>query len=293
MKRDPLLFLIVALVGAATISLVTAFVIGIHPFAEARWGFHTPVRICSELISDAQLRGAVVGGLTLTAIVIHTTLAAAAWRRSARKVQELTSVLEALPHVESSGRLLQILAATGARAHTTVVDSREVFAFTAGQQKPRIYLSRAAIESLDNDELEAVIRHEQHHRQAGDPLRTQALIALRAALGYLPATRRLVRAYLHQAEYAADDAALRNVQPQTLLKAFVKLAEASTPSAAIAGYTDFAEARIVRLTSHREPEAPEWASLLGAFTASLVLLVSLPLFSLALTEFHPISALLP
>lgn len=292
MRRDPLLLLIVALAAAATVSLVAAFIVGVHPFAEARCGFHTPARICSELVSDAQLRGAVAGGLTLAAIVIHATLAAVAWRRSARKVEELTSVLEALPRFEPSGRLRQTLAATGTRAHTTVVDSSEVFAFTAGQQEPRIYLSRAAIESLDSDELEAVIRHEEHHRQAGDPFRTQALIALRAALGYLPATRRLVRTYLRQAEFAADDAALRNVPARTLLSAFVKLAGASVPAGAVAGYTDFASARVARLTA-RKPVLTEWPGLFVSVAASLLVLASIPLLSLALTEIHTFSALLP
>lgn len=292
MGRDALLSLILTLAGVATASLVAAFVIGIHPFAEAKWGFDTPALFGSKLVGDAQLRGTLVGGITLSAIFIHVSLAVAAWRRSARKVEELTSVLEALPAVEPSGRLAQILATTGTRPHTTVVDSGEAFAFTAGHEEPRIYLSRAAIETLDDDELEAVLRHEEHHRRAGDPLRMQALLTLKAALGYLPATRRLVRAYLHQAEYAADDAALRSVPPRTLLRAFVKLAEATAPSGAVAGYTDFASARIARLTSSGEPADTERLGLLASFAASLFVLVTVPLLSLALTEVHALSALL-
>lgn len=293
MRRDALLYLIATLVGAAAVSLVAAFIIGIHPFAEATWGFHTPARFCSELVADAQLRGAVAGGLTMTAIVVHVALGAAAWRRSVMKVEELTSLLEALPRIEPTGALAQALATTGTQSNTTIVDSSEAFVFTAGHREPRIYMSQTAVDTLNDEELEAVLRHEEHHRAAGDPLRTQVMLALKSALGYLPATRRLVRAYLHQAEFAADDAALRSVRPQTLLSAFVKLAESSAPSAAVAGYTDFAEARITRLTSHRDPAIAEWTSLLAAFTASLVLLVSLPLLSLALTELHPISSLLP
>ncbi len=293
MRRAALTYLLIALAGAAIVSLATAFIIGIHPFAEARWGFHTPARFCSELVADAQLRGAVAGGLMLTAIVVHLALAAAAWHRSTRKVEELTSLLDALPRVEPSGCLAETLAATGTELSTTVIDSGEAFAFTAGHREPRIYLSRAAVESLHDDELEAVLRHEEHHRLAGDPLRVQRLLLLKSALGYLPATKRLVRAYLHQAEYAADDAALREVKPRSVLNAFVKLAEASVPVAGAAGYTDFAEARIARLTSRREPATLEWATHLTAFAASVMLLVSLPLLSLALTELHPVSALLP
>lgn len=292
-RTTPLVLMLAALAGAATLSLIVALIIGVHPFAEARWGFHTPARFCSELVSDAQVRSWIAGGLTLTAIVAHVTLAALAWRRSARKVDDLTSVLDAVPHVTPSGRLLQLMEKMGSRAYTTIVDSGDVFAFTAGHREPKIYLSRSAVASLDDDELEAVLRHEDHHRRVRDPFRMQVLLALQSALGYLPATRRLVRAYLHEAEYAADDDALRGVDRSALLRAFVKLAEPNSAPETVAGYTDFAEARVRRLTSGTETIATEWPRLLFSFTASLAIVAAAPLLSVAVTELHPLSNILP
>ena len=78
-----------------------------------------------------------------------------------------------------------------------------------------------------------------------------------------------------------------------MTRAFVKLAEATAPSGAVAGHTDFASARVARLTSRYDTATTEWPGLLVSFAASLLVLVSLPILSLALTEIHPLSALLP
>lgn len=288
----PLVLMLATLAGAASVSLLVALIIGIHPFAEAKWGFHTPIRFCRELVADGQVRAWIAGGLTLTAIAAHLTLAALAWRRSARKVDALTSVLDAVPQVRPEGRIGRLLQKTGTDAHTAIIDSDEVFAFTAGHREPRIYVSRAAVAKLDDDELEAVFRHEDHHRKVRDPLRMQVLLALKSALGYLPATRRLVRAYLHEAEFAADDDALRSVERGALLRAFVKLSEPAPAPAAVAGYTDFAEARVRRLVAD-SGQATEWPRLLFSFTISLMIVTAAPLLSFAVTELHPLSGILP
>lgn len=292
-RTIPLVLMLTALAAAATVSLSFAFIVSVHPFAEARWGFHVPARFCGELVADARMRAWIAGGLTLTAIMVHVALAAVAWRRSARKVDELTSVLDAVPHVRPSPRLIPLLEKTGTGPYTTIVDSDEVFAFTAGNHEPRIYLSRAAVASLDDDELEAVLLHENHHRLARDPFRMQILLAMKSALGYLPATRRLVRAYLHEAEYAADDDALRDVERGALLRAFVKLAEPTAAPVAVAGYTDFAVARVKRLTSGAESVTADWPRLLLSFTTSLAIVAAAPFLSFAVTELHPLSNFLP
>jgi hypothetical protein len=94
-----------------------------------------------------------------------------------------------------------------ARAH--VIDDDEPNAFCIGLLRPRIYLSRAALELLGEEERAAVVAHETHHARRRDPLRLLVARALAEGLFFLPAVRRLPERYAALAELAADEAAAR------------------------------------------------------------------------------------
>ena len=283
------------LATSAAASLVISLVIAVHPFAEVRWGFHVPLRFCGQLFDSAEFRGVVASALVLSVIAMHVALAARAWRRSAQRVEQLTRVLASTPQTRPTRRVNRVLRETGTVGHVSVVDSSESFVFTTGLKNPRIYLSQRVVDSLDDDELRAVLLHENQHRLARDPLRMQFLLALRAATPYLPATRRLVRACLRQAEYDADDAALlRAGNISALLRAFAKMSPSASLAAAVARYTDFASVRIARLSSGQQRSArSELPGVLNSVVISLVILAVPPLFSLALTEIHSFSAFHP
>jgi Zn-dependent protease with chaperone function len=89
-----------------------------------------------------------------------------------------------------------------------VIDDPTPQAFCAGYLRPSIYVSRGALELLSEDELGAVLFHEDHHRAVRDPLRFACGRVLSQALFFLPALRPLGDRYGDLAEQNADAAAV-------------------------------------------------------------------------------------
>jgi hypothetical protein len=91
----------------------------------------------------------------------------------------------------------------------TVIDDSRPLAFCAGYLRPGVYISRRTLEVLSDEELEAVLAHEQHHRRVRDPLRFAFARIVGQALFFLPVLRPLGDRYRMVAELNADDAAVR------------------------------------------------------------------------------------
>jgi Zn-dependent protease with chaperone function len=91
----------------------------------------------------------------------------------------------------------------------TVIDDAEPLAFCAGYLRPAVYISRRTLEVLCDDELEAVLAHEYHHRRVRDPLRLAFARVVSQALFFLPVLRSLGERYGLVAELKADEAAVR------------------------------------------------------------------------------------
>lgn len=81
-------------------------------------------------------------------------------------------------------------------------------AFTAGINSPRIYVTQGTCDQLSSDELEAVLLHENHHRQRHDPLRSLILLFVKELLFFVPVGSILISIFNEAREEAADDAAL-------------------------------------------------------------------------------------
>jgi Zn-dependent protease with chaperone function len=91
----------------------------------------------------------------------------------------------------------------------TLIDDPAPHAFCAGYLRPGIYVSTGALAVLSDDELAAVLVHEDHHRVLRDPLRLASSRILSQALFFLPALSSLGDRYRDLAEQRADDAAVR------------------------------------------------------------------------------------
>lgn len=104
-------------------------------------------------------------------------------------------------------------------------------AFCGGLLSPRVFVSRGALDALDDRELEAVLAHEDHHRQRYDPLRLAAGATLADAFFFVPALRRLDERYRAVAELAADEAAVRRSDASTLASALLRFAPAERSAA--------------------------------------------------------------
>jgi hypothetical protein len=135
-------------------------------------------------------------------------------------------------------------------ARTYVVDDGEPQAFCTGMVRPRIYVSRAALELLGEAERAAVLAHEAHHARRRDPLRLLVARALAEGLFFLPAVRRLPERYAALAELAADRAATAQAGGRRAL-ASALLAFDEHPSPAAVG---IAPERVEHLLGQR----PRW-----------------------------------
>ena len=169
-----------------------------------------------------------------------------------------------------------------------IADERSM-AFCAGLLRPQVYVSRGALESLTQRELEAVLAHEAHHARFRDPLRIFFARVLSEALFFLPALRKLSDRYAALAELAADEAAVRRHEGDTKPLAAALLAfDAREASSAVVG---IAPERIDHLLGERTRwELPIALLAWSAVAVSAIIVVALrtadasthPMFSLPL-----------
>jgi hypothetical protein len=181
-------------------------------------------------------------------------------------VRAVVSQLRAGRRLERDLRLLGPLAGA---VRAQVIDDDDPRAFCIGLLRPRIYVSRSALEILGQHEREAVLAHEAHHARRRDPLRLLVARALADGLFFLPALRRLTERYAALAEVAADEAAAgaRGGRP-ALASALLAFDEHPSPAA-----VGIARERVDHLLGRR----PRWevpTLLLVGAVATLAVLVA-------------------
>jgi hypothetical protein len=117
-------------------------------------------------------------------------------------------------------------------------------ALVVGSVRPRIFVGVSLIGLLEDDELEAVVYHEDHHRRTRAPLRAAALGAWLRLLGRSERIRSLVHGRLTDLETLADaDAMRRGSSPRSLARALLKGDAGLRP----VGFSYAAEHRVGRL----------------------------------------------
>ncbi len=96
-------------------------------------------------------------------------------------------------------------------------------ALVVGSVRPRVFVGTPLLAALSDDELEAVMYHEDHHRRTRAPLRAAALGAWLRLLGRSKSIRSVVVDRLTDLETLADaDAIRRGSSPRSLARALVK-----------------------------------------------------------------------
>jgi Peptidase family M48 len=148
----------------------------------------------------------------------------------------VTALCETWRQLRASRRFLRRLPVVGplpAQPEVSVLDCAAPEAFCAGFLRPRVYVSRGAVELLDAEQLRAVLEHEHHHRRVRDPLRLACARVLRRALFFLPVLRPLGDRYAHLAEVHADRAAVdAHAGGRSALAAALLAFDASAPPGA-------------------------------------------------------------
>jgi hypothetical protein len=96
-------------------------------------------------------------------------------------------------------------------------------AIVIGSIRPRIYVGSELLNTLSDDELRAVVHHEDHHRRTRAPVRAAALGAWLRLLGRSKRVRDVVIDRLTDLETLADaDAIRRGSSPRSIARALLK-----------------------------------------------------------------------
>lgn len=136
-------------------------------------------------------------------------------RRDRRDVQDATG---ALLHGARQRRLLGY--------ELWLVPSALQFALALPGRLGGIVLSTATVASLDQDELRAVLAHEQAHLQQRHHLWLTLMGGLGSCLRWVPFFRAATTALPHYLEIAADQQARRVVDTSTVVRALMKISHA-------------------------------------------------------------------
>ena len=152
----------------------------------------------------------------------------------------------------------------------TIIGGGDPLAFCAGFLRPKVYVSLAALQLLDDDELRAVVAHERHHATRRDPLRLLIAGALASAFRMLPGLRTLRERHAALAEIAADAAAVRSLGDPAPLASALLAFDGSSP--AVVG---IAPERVDHLLGEARPTdiAPWLMLLIGGVLAVMALVV--------------------
>ena len=221
------------------------------------------LQACQEVVLSGQTA---VSALVLALAGVGLAVLGLAIRSGVRHYRVQAKVLAALP-------LLYRTTYRGTPLSVFAHESPE--AFCAGLLRPRVYLSSAALESVADSELAAVIEHESHHCRRRDPLRILTVQVLSDCLFFLPVMRHLRERYSTLAELAADEAALSvGADRRSLAAALLSFAEGPT------GVVGIAPERVDHLLGH----SPRWELPVSLLTGALVTLAGLTAIAMTLGQ---------
>jgi beta-lactamase regulating signal transducer with metallopeptidase domain len=131
------------------------------------------------------------------------------------------------------------------RRRLVIIEQEQAVALTMGFIRPVIVLSTGLINMLEEQELEAVIRHEEYHMQHHDALRAMPAYLLSKMMWYLPILRWCHHVLKISAEVEADRYAVaRTGSAVGLGSALLKLARHKPPVPMNLSHVSFADTPI-------------------------------------------------
>lgn len=263
--RAPLLAIITYL--AAAWSVVAALglaglTLAVHATAPGG-GLSQLIGACVLRLRDAYATpgGATAAGLGLTlaaAVLARTALTAVTHLRGVRQ--------HAVQHPQTARLVGHAEPALGA----VLVDHGQPAAYCVAGPHPTVILTTAALQTLDPDQLDAVLAHERAHLASHDH-RLLAIAKIgRQVLPFLPLMRDADTQITRLVEMHADDAATADRDAGPLATALVVLAAAGPAPGLAAAATDAVQ-RIQRLLRPAEPLSRVRRQLLRAGAAALAL----------------------
>lgn len=184
-----------------------------------------------------------------------------------------------LPSMWRSQRFLERYARSGDRQRlhgfdVVVLPDDRLTVCAAGLLRPRILVSRSAVATLGDEQLQAALLHERAHIAAGDTLWHAALALFASAYAFVPGVRTAVSTLRTAAELRADRQALAaGASRFALFDALVAVGSQPSPSTFAAGLGDGAlEMRLRHLAGVGEAVPSPRPLLMGGAIAGLLLL---------------------
>lgn len=167
----------------------------------------------------AVLVAATVAGLIVLRLLAVLVLLAVRTRRRRARHRDMVDLLD---RAERSA----LLGGSGAKAVLRVLDGAVPFAYCVPGRAPRVVITEAALDTLDNDELRAVIAHEQAHLDARHDLVREGFVALHQAFPVLVRSRQARDVVGLLLEMLADDAARHRCSDEAMAGALEAFAPA-------------------------------------------------------------------
>ncbi|MDM5188033.1 M56 family metallopeptidase [Bacillus sp. DX4.1] len=107
----------------------------------------------------------------------------------------------------------------------------EVAVFTIGMIHPKIVLSEGALQSFTEEEIDAIVLHEEYHQKNHDPLKLFLFTVVAEGMMYVPVLKGFLRCYNTYQELLADKYAMDQMKSSFELgSALLKLIKIKTAS---------------------------------------------------------------
>ena len=167
--------------------------------------------------------GALIGGDPLFALEVAGAATAAVW--GLLVARELIRSRRLAAALTSSARETVLFGVP-----CRITPALGLDAVVLGSMRPTIFVGRALVETLADDELRAVVYHEDHHRRTRAPVRAAALDTWLRLLGRSDGIRDVILERLADLETLADAHAIqRGSSARSLARALLKGDESLQP----------------------------------------------------------------
>ena len=279
------------LFGFAGLFLWTSFSLGLYLFLGGRHFLQAFVEKClAQCSAIMTLSFSAMDGMRLSlslGLFVLFLVSVAKSLSDVRRVRKFTRSLHKMEISPRFGRLLKECSLQSDRVF--LFPSWLGFACTAGLFSPKIYVSTHLFDSLSDEEIKAVLRHEQCHTQRRDPLRGMLIGLFAQFFLFIPQAAGLLHRVKRDLELIADAHYLAfSPSPDALASALVKVRRDNLARSRImTGFAeeDFLEERLNRLLNLKTGTAATTRTsrrTLNQMAAGLVLAFSLAFLILPL-----------
>lgn|SRR2546425_2720143 len=199
--------LVVAAVGAvATITVPLAITLFPGDLQRALHGYDALAETCALALYRL---GSALPPLGAIVLALTCALFLAGGAQASRTLWRTHRAIRSRKRVPSPPQLVRAAAHAGVASATVCFDDLRPIAYCAGLFRPRVWVSRGAVRTLERRELEAVLLHEAYHLRRRDPWRILVAQILHRMLFPFPLVDSLVSRFEVARELDADQEALR------------------------------------------------------------------------------------